>query len=169
MNVKCSVFVTIRNRDVLYVRMGGLEVIVRSSGLRPLKVGRRCRTSRFGGVVREVCVKIGMITHLLSHVLRLTLDVSAGLLGKTLINYNLRKYSRWRNVLGTSEVPGTLTGTLHAAGPTGGGSSFFPFFASQKNFRLLLCAIFLTRSAMGTSLLSHCVVVLIWRIALCFR
>ncbi|KAJ7315297.1 hypothetical protein DFH08DRAFT_820563 [Mycena albidolilacea] len=50
-------------RDVLYVKMGGLanfqhyqakfEVILRSSGLRLLKVGRRCQTSQFGGVVKE--------------------------------------------------------------------------------------------------------------------
>jgi hypothetical protein len=33
--------------------------------MRPRKIGDALRHSPFGGVVREVCVKIGMIAHLL--------------------------------------------------------------------------------------------------------
>jgi hypothetical protein len=33
--------------------------------VRPRKIGDALRHSPFGGVVREVCVKIGMIAHLL--------------------------------------------------------------------------------------------------------
>jgi hypothetical protein len=40
-------------------------ITVKNPEMRPMKIADGLRDSPFGGVVKEVCVKIGMIAHLL--------------------------------------------------------------------------------------------------------